>query len=467
MANTGGISGRQDFAGRDDRLANEIIQTLRNIERTSRGSFDELVAQMTAARYSAVPAKIRKMNYLQLLSLRSLVLGYQSRVTADAKSPLETALRPELIAAAALTVPQVLSMRRADDVIQTVLTGLNGGDQVAHTFLPGNPSGSPDDTETLLSPAPAARMHFCKRNDQTLLFRNPDLNTDPELFSTTIDANGNFTAPATVATLTPTSGTHTDRGIIEDFCDGRNYWTCEYDDTNNTATIHKVNLTDGTITTQVVNNIDLGTATSNGFLFAIGDFCLLIAEDFTGPVTAFLAFELEDGATPGALDLDVGADGELIETAANNRLLGGYGGLIHTDGGPRYRGFFTAHAAEPSEAVHVLDFDPTAVRDGGAIADALVRTQQVLGQAHGWPVGTGSLGQYGVSPDGMRLVLIGEATLDIFRFSLERARQINAILPVAADVTTLDEISYINSSGANMGALITDATGQLALEMNA
>lgn len=470
-----GIAGRQDFAGRDDRLANEIVDTLRNIERTSRGSFDELVAMMTAARYSAVPGKIRKMNYLQLLSLRSLISGYQSRVMADIKAPLEASVRPELIAASALTVPQVLTMRRADGVIQLVMTGANGGNQVAHTFLPGNPGGIPDDTETLITTTPVALCHFCQQNERTLLFRNPDLNTDPELFSTTLDADGNFTAPVIVATLTPTSATHIERGFINDFCDGHNYWTCEFDGTDDDVVIHKVNLADGTITTQVIDNVILDSATANGHLFAVGDFCVFIGEDSVNTVTAFVAFELADGATPAALDLDsTGGDGIIIETAANDRLLGGFGGGIL--GGTVFRGFFTSHAAEPADPIHVIDFSPGALADVGAtMADVMAAPAFIAGETAGWPIGTNA--RVGVSGDGQRLVMINNRTLALtdesivtgkmFAFSLEQARQLHAMESITNQVLSLDVISQINVALANMQMLATDATGQLGLEVNA
>ena len=494
-----GIAGRQDFAGRDDRLANEIVDTLRNIERTSRGSFDELVAMMTAARYSAVPGKIRKMNYLQLLSLRSLISGYQSRVMADNKAPAEVSFRPELVGAGVvLTVPQIMTLKRADGVPQLVVTGLNAGDQRAHTFLPGNPSGIPDDTEELLAtPAgaeiehgAAVRIHFAKQNDTTLLFWDADLSNDPVVYSTTLDAAGDFTAPVVVATLTSTGVGYTDRIIGEAFCDGRFLWVPEYDDGNTNLIIHKVNLVDGTITTQEIDNIDAASLTANTFIWANGDFCLVIGESLTGPATTYLAFELVDGATPALIDFD--AVGLNIASAVPTRLLGGFGGTVHTSAGPRYRGFFTANAAGANaEAIHVIDFDPTAVADGGALADVQAAAVLIAGQTFEWPIGLN--GVYGVSADGMRLILATTRTVTftdsgpgthvvtsgkLYMFSMERPRQLHALQPFSEEIASLDAASFINVAGANMGlmaSLVGTAVaaggptpiGQHPLELNA
>ena len=500
---------RFDFAGRDDRLGNEIVQTLENIQRTARGNYDELVVLLNAARYSAVPAKIRKMNYSQLLSMRSLILGYQSRVQADNKGPIEVSFRPELVGAGVvLTVPQTMTLKRADGVPQLVLTGLNGGNQIAHTFLPGNPSGVPDDTATLLvTPAGAeilgafdVRAHFVKQNDTTLLFWDANLNNDPLVRSTTLDAAGEFTAPVTVATLTPTGLDYTDRVIGEGFCDGRNLWVPEYDHGTTNLVIHKVNLVDGTITTQEIDNVEAGSATSNLFLWANGDFCLLIAEEVVGGTTAYLAFNLPDGAVSAALNLDpTGGTGVTLETGVPTRLLGGFGGTVHTANGPRYRGFFTPNAAGANaEAIHVIDFDPTLVGSlpaGAALIAAMITVAdtpvQIAGQTFSWPISLN--GVYGVSADGARLVLAGTRVVTftdsmgdtqvvtsgkMYVFSMNEARQIHALQPFSEEVANLSAVSSINVAGANMGlvaSLVGDAVaaggpvpiGQHALELNA
>lgn len=475
---------RYDFAGRDDRLADEIVTTLENIQRTSRGGYDELVGQLNSARYSAVPAKIRKMNYPQLVSMRTLIQGYQARVQADNRGPIDASWRPELVGAGwRVRVPQIMSLMRPDGQVQRIIAGLNGGNLIANTFYPGNVSGIPDDTETLIAtPAGAetgggtdVRCHFVKQNDTTLLFWDADLSNDPDIYSTTLDANGDFTAPAVVATLASSGAGYTDRVIGEAFCDGRFLWVPEYDDGNTNLVIHKVNLVDGIITTQEIDNIDLGSATSNLVLFAIGDFCLVIGEAVTGPVTRYVAFELADGATPAAIDLDV--TGIEVETAVPTRLLGGFGGLVHTDVGPRYRGFFTANAAGANgEAIHVIDFDPTAVRDGGALADVQGTAVQILGQSFPWSA-IGFNGLHGVSADGARLLMASTRSLaltdetltfgKLIAFSMNHPRQLSSMRSVDGEITALAAVSGINVPSSNMALLASIATGDHIVELNA
>jgi len=435
-----GIPGKQDFAGREARLSNEVIITLDNIRRTSRAAYDELAGQLQAARYTDVPAKIRKMRVAQLESLLSLVAGYQSRMQADNQPVVINTTRPR--AATPLTVPQPFTMQRPDGAVQVCITGVTGGAQVARTFHPGNTSGIPSDTETLLAAAPADPLRLCKQNDRQLIYRNANFNVEDDIFRVSLDTNGDFTAPEVIATLVPTNATHTNNAKVMDFSDGRNYWAVEYDATSNTATIHKVNLRNGTVTTQALTNIDLDHATVAGFLTAVGDVALLIGGNAAGDGTRALAFELADGATPGAINFTT-AGATIVTGAPATRLLGGFGTLVHTADGIRYRGFFMPAADTAGHGVHVIDFDPTKILDGGPMTDIIDRVQTIFGRNTGWPIAA-FLENWAVSPDNKRLLMRGAAANDYHRFAIDRPREI--VAQVAVDLAgTLSFVHATNS----------------------
>lgn len=482
--------------GRDDRLANQIISTLATIRLRSQGSYDELVNQLTAARYSTTNAKIRKMAYSQLQSMMSLITGFESKANADLGSVLNASIRPKLSIA---VVHQPFTIKRADGVAQPCF--LAAADPLAYTFLPANKSGTPSSSVALgnfthtLDALKDEMPMISKRNDNEILVRNHDLVTsggdDTKIRRVSLTAAGaiqtSFLQDAAGADVTLTAGAagFADRPAIEDFCDGTNLWAMEYNDTTGSLRIHKVALATGVETILVITNIHLGvvTAIAEGAFFAVGDHAVLMGFQKTGVKSKVLFFTLPDGNATTTIDFnasaiantDVSTGGTVIRyytrVLIDTTYLRGFHFSTLMTTTRKIRAFLTPNAAGTSvNPINVVDIDPIVVQSATPHADDTIPnvvTEKILGQTDGtavWPIARTSdiisntnMQRVAVSADGERLISVNGAATpwDTLLFSVTGKRQISAMVPVSPRVTSLDRLSKINVAGSPMLAVAT------------
>lgn len=461
------LSARQRELKPEDALSQMIVQTLQNLRRESQGNFDELIQQMQTARFPINTQRIRTMSLSQLEALWTMVLGYKSRVEADQSPILNSAVRPALDPAITAIVP--FSIRNTDALTegpQDCFIGLQAAVYNAYTFYRTNPSGEPSHVLAIpFANQPAARPALTKRSNEQVIVRNHNLQAtgDPIVRTLALDpATGNLVAGTVgpVLGLTPGAATFVDRPALEDFCDGRNLWAMEYDDTNNVLQIHKVNLTTGVETVVVVTNFE---GLIEAAFFAFGDNAVLIGQESSTAQTRARFFTLADGAAVGPFDFAAAttATGPLqrIATATPTDLRGAHvGGPFRV--GTQYRAFMTPNAGGTNrEALRVVTFDPTP----NPANVYTVTYEAIEGQTEGWPVGAlaVSIGNVAYSQTRERVVMIsnGAAPLDVTLFSLPWSRQLTALFPVTARLTGLLDVSQANDDRASMLAVVTSAFG--------
>lgn len=492
-----------DKQGRDDRLANQVIERLEAIRRRSQGAYDEALVLLNTARYPSSSFKIRKLAYHQLMGMDTLLAGYEGKLSADLNPVLNTSMRPVLSIA---TVRQPFSLKRSDGVVQPCFLG-NDGAEKAFTFLPANKTGVPSSNVALSifahAVAAGEQPMISQRSDTEVFVRHFDLVTtgggaDAKIRRVYLNSAGALQtaylkdAAGVDITLTAGAATFVDRPYIEDFCDGVNLWAMEYDATNSVLRVHKVALSTGVETIAVVNNIKLGAAAYfEGAFFAVGDYAVLFGQQLTGDKSQVMFFKLPDGNATTTFNFNVGAPGQtalsvgggvqryytypLIDTAD----LRGF--HVSTLDGRKVCLFLTPNLAGTStNPINVIEVDPVftpGATPAAADVNGNVVTEKILGQTDGsavWPLPRTSLAASitnmqlaAVSADGARLLTVNSASpFDALLYSVSAKRQISAVVPVSGRITTVDMLSRINVAGAPMLAVVTTLSDKALIEVN-
>jgi hypothetical protein len=298
--------------------------------------------------------------------------------------------------------------------------------------------------------------------------------------------------------LTQGAAGFVDRPYLEDFCDGVNLWAMEYNDTTNVLRIHKVHLADGVETILVVDNVKLGTtggAFFEGAFFATGDNGVLLVQSFTGNESMAVFFNLPDGNATTTIDANVGAAPQTAASIGGDAIqyytvplldtaqLRGFHLSTFNPSTRTVRAFLTPNLAGSSvNPVNVVDINPVVTQSATpVIADATVNVtvEKILGQTDGltvWPlprtsltVSNSNMHRAAVSADGSRLLAVNGAASpwDLLMFSTAAKRQLSALFPVSSRVTTIDRLSRMNASGANMLAVVASLSDIALVELSA
>jgi len=495
-----------DRQGRDDRLAYQIIDAMESIRLRSQGAHDELSTLLGTARYPVSAQKIMKLSWPQLQGMWTLVSGFSMQTAVTLQPVLDSSIRPVLSIA---NVHQPFTIKRPDGTIQHCF--LAAAAVSAYTFLPSNKTGAPSSNVAMgifaHNLAAGELPMISKRNDYEIFVRNHDLVTtalgaDAKIRRVYLNAAGAIQTAylkddaGVDITLTAGAATFVDRPHIEDFCDGVNLWAFEYDDTNNALRIHKVNLSTGEETIAVVSNIKLGVtggAYFEGAFFAVGDHAVLMAQQLTGNKSQVMFFELPDGNATTTLDFNVGAPPQVANSVGGDvipyytralvdttELRGFHLSAMTPD--RKVRAFLTPNLAGTSvNPINVVTIDPVVVRSATPAAGDTagnVVVEKILGQTDGtaiWPlprtslaVSNANMQRAAVAADGERLIAVNGAATpwDVLMFGVGAKRQISSMVPVSSRVTTLDRLSRINASGANMLAVVTTLSDIALLELS-
>lgn len=479
-----------DQQGRDDLLANQIINRMDSIKKINTQAFDELTQQIILARYPIAADRIRKLAWPQLQNLALLVSGFETQLDADEGPLLNAGMRPALVATLTGHFPfSLANPNRLNTTPQVCLSGAEGGVNVVKTYLNSNLGSDPSSTITLAFTVVPTRVMKAQRTDLEVLMCHYNMQAAADklikrvsLTTAGVIQQSNLQTPALANVLfTAGAATFVDRPLLENFCDGTNLWAFEYDDTNNVLRVHKINLATGGETIQVINDFE---GTVEAMFYAAGDQYMLACSNVAGPVSVLLLGKLVDGSAPAALSLNqvlpfVSATTPpfwvlpLTATGAPTVQLRGFqvGGSI--ENGKRFRMFLTPNSAGTDlRAIHVVTVDPhvTPSTPTALVADATAKvvTAFCLGNTEGWPVGANEQDRAAVGFDGTRVFLIPSTTpiMDLQLFSLSTGRQISAVFPTPTRVTGLSALSQMNAKGANMIALATTLYGTHLLELS-
>ena len=407
------------LSGRDDVLAERIINIMGDVRRISAGSLDNLQFEMALARYPVSPDKIRKLAFSALTPLHTLVVGFYTKMMGAINPIINTSYRAEIaddaVAAFGLVYPWTL--KNAAGEIQTGVIGEDtAGDITLGAYYNTNKGGVVDSVETPIAAAnwtiSGIIPHLTKINDTTMVLRHYNPNVEDDIFQYTLDAAGDL-AVVVLTTIVPHDAAFADNPVMRDFSDGVNLWWAEADDSADSIAIHKMNLSTLVVTKQVITAIDVS---AEKVFHAYGDTWFMVCTTTAG--REYLFGTLADGATPASL---AATTGTAYETAGTSPLLGTIGAAKNS--GRELTLFSTPFSTEPNIAIHTSEVDMVA---------QTVTTAEILGKTEGWSVDAASEAQAAFSEHTQRIVQVATSALGthMHLYTISPARQVSAIFPL-------------------------------------